>query len=378
MVDNTNKIKQFTIVTVAAVIVAAVLSGCGLSDKEKAKYYQATDLINAASNDFGDTYDSLVEAYFNTAIDYDKNIEVLENAYNNGLLSEKLLNACKEYQDYTDSMVESYHVDYTTNGNPKTNTGTDMSSVFSMVEQLERGWIGSWMYAIPEGEMNNVLNAFYDNHLVLDFENGDYAIVDYQTDVYGNIGAENDTSRKLDTSIPDYAYDLSDDEYLATDDEYADFLIRLFDLWYYDLCHGKYVSIRHLDNWLCIMQGYKPESCDMVGQCSLQFVVEGNGSVYPCDFYVLDEYCIGTIDENDFFEMSQNKIAKQFIEASLYVPEHCRACQWYTLCRNGCRRDRLSLSNERPGLNRYCKAYKKFFAQRYTHMLDAITLLKRA
>lgn len=163
-----------------------------------------------------------------------------------------------------------------------------------------------------------------------------------------------------------------------TDEEYADFLIRLFDLWYYDLRRGNYVSIRHLDNWLCIMQGYKPESCDMVGQCSIQFVVEGNGSVYPCDFYVLDEYCIGTIDENDFFEMSQNKIAKQFIEASLYVPEHCRACQWYTLCRNGCRRDRLSLSNETPGLNRYCKAYKKFFAQRYTHMLDAITLLKRA
>ena len=224
MVDNTNKIKQFTIVTVAAVIVATVLSGCGLSDKEKAKYYQATDLINAASNDFGDTYDSLVAAYFNTAIDYDKNIEVLENAYNNGLLSEELLNACKEYQDYTDSMVESYHVHYTTNGNPKTNTGDDMLSVFSMVEQLERGWIGSWMYAIPEGEMNNVLNAFYDNHLVLDFENGDYAIVDYQTDVYGNIGAENDTSRKLDTSIPDYAYDVSDDEYLVTDDEYADYI----------------------------------------------------------------------------------------------------------------------------------------------------------
>ena len=35
----------------------------------------------------------------------------------------------------------------------------------------------------------------------------------------------------------------------------------------------------------------------MVGRCSIQFVVEGDGGVYPCDFYVLDEWRLGTVGQ---------------------------------------------------------------------------------
>lgn len=210
-------------------MLACILAGCGetsifgLSDRQKAKYYQAVDLINAANVDYGDRYDRLVEAYFNISLDYDTNIRIIEEYFNNGLIDVSILESCRDYKQYSDSMIGDFRVDYSTNGNPKTNTGIDMSNVFSMIEQLERGWIGTWMYAIPEDEMSEVLNAYHDNKLLLDFENGNYTIVDYQTDVYGNLNGKNDLSRKLDLTITDDVYD-NNSEQFEENDEYSEYL----------------------------------------------------------------------------------------------------------------------------------------------------------
>lgn len=198
----------------------------GLSDKQIAKYYQASDLIEAANTDYGDKYDKVIEAYFNIGLDYEKNIKELEKYFKDGLISQSLLDSCKRYEEYTSNMIGDFRIEYSTNGNPKKNMGNDMSSVFSMVEQLERGWIGAWMYAIPENEMNDVLNAYYNNNLLLDFENGSYTIVEYKTDVYGNKDSENDTSRKLGLSDGS-AYDITTDgeeENISEIDEYTEYI----------------------------------------------------------------------------------------------------------------------------------------------------------
>ena len=205
-----------------AILSLALTTGCsspfGLSDKEKSKYYQATDMLKAAESDFGDTYDKVVDAYFNISIEPEKGLKALEEYKESGLISEELVEECKSYFEYTDSMIGDFQVEYSTNGNPKTNYGSDMSSVFSMIEQLERGWIGAWMYAIPEDDMRNVLTAYVDNNLILDFENGTYQIVDYKTDVYGNIDKENDLSRKLDSSVNLDAHDIVE----GVEEEYAE------------------------------------------------------------------------------------------------------------------------------------------------------------
>ena len=33
----------------------------------------------------------------------------------------------------------------------------------------------------------------------------------------------------------------------------------------------------------------------MYGRCSMQNVIESDGSIYPCDFYALDQYQMGNI-----------------------------------------------------------------------------------
>lgn len=224
-----NKTKFITISIAISLLLSATACNSnifGLSDKQIAKYYQASDLIEAANIDYGDKYDKVIEAYFNISLDYEKNIKELEKYFKDGLISQSLLDSCKRYEEYTSSMVVDFRIEYSTNGNPKKNMGNDMSSVFSMVEQLERGWIGAWMYAIPENEMNDVLNAYYSNNLLLDFENGSYTIVEYKTDVYGNKDSENDTSRKLSLSDGS-AYDITTDgeeENISEIDEYTEYI----------------------------------------------------------------------------------------------------------------------------------------------------------
>ena len=166
-----------------------------------------------------------------------------------------------------------------------------------------------------------------------------------------------------------------EEKYHLSAENYGDFLIRLFDLWYEDLQRGEYISIRHLDNWLSILLGGQPEACSMTGQCAVQFVVEGDGGVYPCDFYVLDEWRMGTVGESSFAEMQRGEVAARFIQASLRVPDKCRRCRWYGLCRNGCRRNRMTLLDGEIDRNCYCEAYQRFFSQREKQLMQAARLL---
>lgn len=146
-------------------------------------------------------------------------------------------------------------------------------------------------------------------------------------------------------------------DYYLSIKEFENYLITLFDLWYNDFIKGEYISIRHIDNFINIVMGNPPEMCSMAGRCTVQYVVEGDGGVYPCDFYVYDQWRLGTIGNESLVDMRNNNIAKQFIEESLILPEKCRSCVHLPICRNGCRRERV----EEERINYYCEAWKNFF-----------------
>lgn len=143
-------------------------------------------------------------------------------------------------------------------------------------------------------------------------------------------------------------------ELYMTNEQYAHFLTTLFRLYARDFLNGDYVSIRRFDNWVRLYRGEKFEECGVGGFCSRQFVVEGNGNVYPCDFYCLDEWLLGNINSSSFAQMAECRLAKKFITSSLVMPARCARCEYFNLCRGGgCKRARTSFD--------YCEAYKKFF-----------------
>lgn len=150
-------------------------------------------------------------------------------------------------------------------------------------------------------------------------------------------------------------------EYSLTNERFANFLKTLFDLWYKDIMNGRAISVRYFDNLINMAMGKPPESCGMSGVCSPYYVIEANGGVYPCDFYVIDKWYMGNILENDFELLEKSGVSHEFSDTSLYTDPECKCCQWYGLCRGGCRRDREPFIDFKPGLNRFCTAYKEFF-----------------
>lgn len=144
-------------------------------------------------------------------------------------------------------------------------------------------------------------------------------------------------------------------------EEYGTYLCRLFDLWYADAEKGEVKYNRTFFNYLSILQGGSPESCNMQGSCSKQYVVEADGSVYPCDFYVLDPWRLGNLNTDGFDQLDRRRTELGFIQQSKTVAEDCRGCRWYGLCRGGCRRDRLVGADGALGKNMYCEAFQRFF-----------------
>lgn len=161
-------------------------------------------------------------------------------------------------------------------------------------------------------------------------------------------------------------------EYALNAEDYSSFLKKIFDLYYKEYKQGKYISIRNFDNYLGIIAGYQPENCAMCGRCALYYVIEADGSVYPCDFYVLDEWKMGNINDASFLKLSKSTVAAQFAAASLNISHECRDCKWYGLCRGGCRRDREPVTNCIPSLNKWCKCYKELFEYAYPRMMEMV------
>ena len=148
--------------------------------------------------------------------------------------------------------------------------------------------------------------------------------------------------------------------------DYEIFLKKTFELWYEDIVAGRITVIRTFDNYIAMLLGYNPESCGMSGRCACQFVIEADGSVYPCDFYVLDETKIGNVRDDTFESIINSEKVRDFLNKGDEINDECRTCRWFFICRDGCRRYR----DHGTKLNYYCTAFQNFFNHCYPRMTE--------
>lgn len=158
------------------------------------------------------------------------------------------------------------------------------------------------------------------------------------------------------------------EQYSLTPGLYEEALNTLFDLWFQDKLQGRPVYIRQFENYVEMLRGGQPEACSMYGRCSMQNVIESDGTIYPCDFYALDAYQMGNIADPDVdFEklaaaaFGDEKQEQAFFKKPAVRDDRCPGCRWYPLCRGGCRRDCFVGADGR-NQNYYCEAYRSFFA----------------
>lgn len=145
-----------------------------------------------------------------------------------------------------------------------------------------------------------------------------------------------------------------------TPERFEQYLKTAFDCWYQDAMRGEKKYHRYFDNLLLIWNGQPPEACGMGGCCGMQYVVEADGSVYPCDFYMLDSWRLGNLNTDSFEQLDRKRTELGFIEQSAIPDPECLTCRWRALCRGGCRRDR-DFFEQGLQKNYYCSAYQSFF-----------------
>lgn len=149
--------------------------------------------------------------------------------------------------------------------------------------------------------------------------------------------------------------------YSIPPESYGQFLTELFRLWYKDWKKNRQPYIRQFENYIAILLGQLPESCDQRGTCSIQYAVEADGSVYPCDFYMTDEYRLGNFNERRLDEIDAKRREISFLERSLLLDQSCKLCTYYSLCKGGCQRNRDWNPETKTYQNYFCQSYRMFF-----------------
>ena len=126
-----------------------------------------------------------------------------------------------------------------------------------------------------------------------------------------------------------------------------------------------------------LLLGMGAESCEQNGICGYQNVVEADGEVYPCDFYVLDEYKLGNLNEVSMEDIYEKRKAIGYIERSRNHARSCISCPYFHVCRGGCNRHRVYSEEENGYVNYFCPAYKMFFEQCYDRLCDVAMTVSR-
>ena len=126
--------------------------------------------------------------------------------------------------------------------------------------------------------------------------------------------------------------------YALRPERFYNFYSNFFSLWVRHFQSGRYVSVKLFDDLINLYVRGFASACGMNGKCAIQFVAESDGMVYPCDFYVQDEYCMGSLAEqrpSDLFINGETFIKHK--QPHLYS-QPCIDCKYKTSCAGGCKR----------------------------------------
>ena len=125
--------------------------------------------------------------------------------------------------------------------------------------------------------------------------------------------------------------------YSLTPDRFKTFYTEIFRYWKEACLKGEYYSIKLFDDLISLTAFAQMNACGITGYCSPQIVVESDGSTYPCDFYMLDNWKTGTLKENTLDEIMTCEVNNLFKNRARIRPL-CSECRYKAICGGGCER----------------------------------------
>lgn len=123
----------------------------------------------------------------------------------------------------------------------------------------------------------------------------------------------------------------------------APFWIKFHDMWRKDFVNNiPPFEVREFTAIYRGLAGIPVDTCIFPGKCSPQLIVEADGSLYPCDFYVLPQYCTGSILTDTLEDTLHSEGMIRFAKDNPPLPVQCLNCTYMRICKGGCRRMRSS------------------------------------
>lgn len=151
--------------------------------------------------------------------------------------------------------------------------------------------------------------------------------------------------------------------------DYGRFLTTLFDLWWDDLDGvTPATQIRFFDAALRPHLAKPSSLCTQRETCGDYLVVEHDGSVYSCDFYVTAGHRLGSVLEDDLLLLLHSPEQVEFGRAKADRHEECGPCEWLLMCFGGCPKDRRA--DATGGLSHLCEGYRTFFAHAHDRLAE--------
>lgn len=146
--------------------------------------------------------------------------------------------------------------------------------------------------------------------------------------------------------MPSFSNTVYEDPFACTPESFDSFYRDFFELWMADFAKGDYMSEGLIDDAIRVLSGVQPIRCGMMGQCQSQCIVESNGSIYPCDFYVLDDYEAGNINKTKLNDILAHPVMESFKYDHQDYPKSCLSCPFVDICRGNCKRLRANFAGD--------------------------------
>lgn len=147
--------------------------------------------------------------------------------------------------------------------------------------------------------------------------------------------------------------------FTITAGEWGDFMCEIFDEWI-GTDSGK-VSVRLFDSILTLMVNGAYTICHMGRNCCQYFVVEYNGDIYPCDFFVEPQRKLGNIMNNSWEELQKSPKYLAFGWQKALWNNQCSRCKYLKYCAGDCLKHRLYENNNPRKLSWLCEGWKQFY-----------------
>ena len=94
-------------------------------------------------------------------------------------------------------------------------------------------------------------------------------------------------------------------------------------------CRSTQLREKTMKSYVHILLGDGASACSTCGKCGSYLVIEGDGSGYPCDFYVLDNWKIGSLPQMTIACMADSAKASEFLHWGTEKPAECTRCPYY-------------------------------------------------